>query len=176
MDSLTWALLITGGVGVALLVIALVLGEILNLGHVDADGPFSLPAIAAFVGGAGFVGALAASLLPGGITGGGRVVASVGIGLVGATPLAYGAIRLTRGLMGMRTDGTLTDTDLLGAQGTVITAIPGTGYGEVRLTVGGHQLKYSARAPEPLPAGTPVFVTDALSATAVEVVSTAFDR
>ena len=46
---------------------------------------------------------------------------------------------------------------------------------EVRLTVAGQQLKFSARSDVPLLAGTPVYVVEALSDTAVEVVSTATD-
>ena len=41
--------------------------------------------------------------------------------------------------------------------------------------VGGTQLKYAARSDAPLPTGTPVYVVDALSDTAVQVVSTAPD-
>ena len=39
----------------------------------------------------------------------------------------------------------------------------------------GQQLKYAARSDVPLPAGTPVYVVEALSETAVQVVSTAPD-
>ena len=64
MDATTLTFLVVGGVGVALLMVALVVGEVADVGLPDADGPFSLPAIAAFVGGAGFVGAIPAALLP----------------------------------------------------------------------------------------------------------------
>ena len=39
--------------------------------------------------------------------------------------------------------------------------------------VAGQNMKFNARSQLPLPVGTPVFVIDVLSATAVEVVSTA---
>jgi membrane protein implicated in regulation of membrane protease activity len=73
----------------------------------------------------------------------------------------------------MRTDPTLSERDLIGRLGQVITSIPSGGLGEVRLTVGGQQLKYYARSAETLPAGTPVYVIDAPTPTSVEVVSTA---
>jgi membrane protein implicated in regulation of membrane protease activity len=75
----------------------------------------------------------------------------------------------------MPTQETLTRDHLLGAQGVVVSAVPAAGYGEVRLVVGGQPLKLSARSEVPLPAGTPVYVTDTISDTAVEVVSTAPD-
>ena len=54
--------------------------------------------------------------------------------------------------------------------------MPSPGFGEVRLSLAGQQLKFSARSDVPLPAGTPVYVVEALSDTAVEVVSTAPER
>ncbi|MBN1094513.1 NfeD family protein [Blastococcus sp. TML/M2B] len=96
-------------------------------------------------------------------------------GLVVAVPLAWGAIRLSRALTDMPTEPTLTRHSLIGAQGVVVSAVPSTGYGEVRLALAGQQLKYSARSAVALPAGTPVYVIDTLSETAVEVVSTAAD-
>ena len=43
------------------------------------------------------------------------------------------------------------------------------GYGEVSVVVAGHITKLNARAAEPLPAGTPVTITAVLSATSVQV-------
>ena len=174
MDSVTLTFLVIGGVGLALLVIALLVGEIGDFGHPDADGPFSLPAIAAFIGGIGFIGAVPAALLPESM-GGWRILISAAIGLVGALPVAFGALRLTAGLMRMNTDPTLTDNDLIGSHGTVITAIGAGRLGEVRLRVGGQDLKYYARSATPLETGTPVYVIDVPSPTSVEVVSTALD-
>ncbi|HET8589352.1 MAG TPA: hypothetical protein VFM01_06930 [Nakamurella sp.] len=173
MDSTTLTFLVVGGIGVALLVIALVVGELGDFGHPDADGPFSLPAIAAFIGGAGFVGAIPAALLPTSIPDGWRILISLAIGLAGAIPIAWGAIRLSAALVHMSTDRTLTESDVLGATGTVITAIPRSGFGEVRVHLAGQHLKYFAKSATPLPAGTPIFVTASTSPTSVEVVSTA---
>jgi membrane protein implicated in regulation of membrane protease activity len=101
------------------------------------------------------------------------VLLSLLAGLVVALPLAAGALRLSASLRDMPTEPTLTDDRLLGTQGVVVSAVPAGGFGEVRLSVGGQQLKYSARSEAALPAGTPVYVVDTPSATSVEVVSTA---
>lgn len=173
MDAVTLTFLVVGGVGIALLVIALFVGEIGDFGHPDADGLFSLPAIAAFIGGAGFVGAIPAALLAGHLGTAPTTLIAAAIGIAGALPIAWGAIRMSASLVHMRTDRTLTESDVLGATGTVITAIPAVGFGEVRLRLAGQDLKYSARSGTPLPRGTPIFVIGTPSPTSVEVVSTA---
>ncbi|MPR00378.1 hypothetical protein GB931_21130 [Modestobacter sp. I12A-02628] len=173
MDPIAVAFLVAGGVGLLLLLVSLVAGEV-ELGLGDADGPFSLPAMAAFVGGIGFGGAAATALLPA-LPGAVTVLLGLGVGLVVAVPLALGAVRLAAVLRDMPTEPTLTTAHLLGTQGVVLSAIPRGGLGEVRLTVGGQQLKYHARSELPLPAGTPVYVVATPSETSVEVVSTAPD-
>lgn len=175
MDSVTLAFLMVGGLGVVLLVIALLVGDLGHLGHPDADGVFSLPAITALVGGAGFGGAIAAALLPDSLPTAVRAVLATAVGLVVALPLAYGAVRLSAGLFHMNTDRTLGQGDVIGSLGVVITPIPVDGYGEVRLSIAGQLLKYHARADAPLRAGTSVYVVDAPSATSVQVVSTSPD-
>lgn len=172
MDPITLVFLAVGLFGVVLLALSLIVGDLLHLTLGDVDGPFSFPALAALVGGAGFIGAIPAALLDG-LASTPRVLISVAVGLVGALPLAWGAIRLTAGLSRMPTDRTLTDQDVVGRLGRVISAIPTGGLGEVSLSVGGQNLKYYARSAEPIAVGTPIFVVEALSATAVEVVSTA---
>lgn len=175
MDTTTLAFLVVGGISLVLLLVSVVIGDVGHLAA-DADGPFSLPAIAAFLGGGGFAGGAAASLLDGHLDETPRLLASLGVGAVVALPLAWGAIRLMSGLMRMQTDETLTGAGLLGSHGVVVTAIASpTSFGEVRLTLGGHTLKYYARSQHPLPVGTPVYVVDVPSETSVEVVSTAFD-
>ena len=59
--------------------------------------------------------------------------------------------------------------DLPGRVGTVISAIPEGGFGEVSVMVAGHITKLNARAATALPAGTPVTVRAVLSATSVMV-------
>jgi membrane protein implicated in regulation of membrane protease activity len=174
MDATAWAFLVVGGLGVLVLLVSLLVGEIgeLGLGDVDADGPFSLPALAALVGGVGFGGLAATAVLPDALPPTLTVLLALAAGLVVAVPLAWGAVRLSRALRTMPTQETLTRHHLLGAQGVVVSAVPSSGFGEVRLSVAGQQLKFSARSEVPLPAGTPVYVVDTLSDTAVEVVST----
>ncbi len=166
-------LLVVGALGLGVLVLSLLAGEIGVIG--DADGPFSVPALAALVGGVGFGGAAAAALLPDGLPDVGRALLALAAGLVLAVPLAWVAVRLARGLRDMPTAVTLTRSSLVGTQGVVVSDVPSPGYGEVRLVVAGQQLKYAARSDTPLRAGTPVYVVEALSETAVQVVSTAPD-
>lgn len=169
VDPVTVGFLVAGAIGAGLLLLALVVGDLLHLGDVDADGPFSFPAIAALIGGAGFAGAAASSLLPveDDTT---RGLLSGAIGVVAALPLAWFAVRFSRSLMNMSTDRTITDADVAGALGVVITRIPADGYGEVRIRLGGQDIKYSARSDRTLDRGAQIFVVQALSSTSVEVV------
>ena len=81
-------------------------------------------------------------------------------GLVG-----YATARLRRG----GDEATVRSADLPGQPGTVISAIPEGGLGEVSIVVAGHITKLNARAATALPSGTPVTVTAVLSATSVMV-------
>lgn len=166
--------LVVGALGLSVLLLSLVVGEVGDLAG-DADGPFSVPALAALLGGVGFGGAAAASLLPDGLPDAGRALLALVAGLVLAVPLAWAVVRLSRGLRDMPTAETLTRHHLVGTQGVVVSDVPSPGYGEVRLVVAGQQLKFAARSDSPLRAGTPVYVVEALSETAVHVVSTAPD-
>jgi membrane protein implicated in regulation of membrane protease activity len=167
--------LLVGTLGIVVLLLSLFAGEFGDFGHPDADGPFSVPAIAALLGGVGFGGAAASAVLPEALPDAVTVLLSVAVGLAVAVPLAWGAVRLSRALKDMPTQETLTRHHLIGAQGVVVSAVPSPGYGEVRLALAGQQLKYAARSDAPLPPGTPVYVVEALSDTAVQVVSTAPD-
>ncbi|HVD29933.1 MAG TPA: NfeD family protein [Mycobacteriales bacterium] len=167
--------LLVGALGIVVLLLSLFAGEIGDFGHPDADGPFSVPAIAALLGGVGFGGAAASAVLPEALPDAVTVLLSVAVGVAVAVPLAWGAVRLSRALKDMPTQETLTRSHLIGAQGVVVSAVPSPGYGEVRLALAGQQLKYAARSDAPLPPGTPVYVVEALSDTAVQVVSTAPD-
>jgi membrane protein implicated in regulation of membrane protease activity len=167
--------LVVGALGLLVLVVSLFVGELGELGLGDADGPFSVPALAALLGGIGFGGAAAVSVLPDGLPDAATVLLAVAAGLVVAVPLAWTTLRLSRALRDMPTQETLTRHHLVGAQGVVVSAVPSTGYGEVRLALAGQHLKFAARSDLALPPGTPVYVVQALSDTAVEVVSTAED-
>jgi membrane protein implicated in regulation of membrane protease activity len=167
--------LVIGAVGLVVLLLSLFAGELgdLGLGDVDAGGWFSVPALATLLGGVGFGGAAATALLPENLPDAVAVLLALAVGFAVAVPLAWGAVRLSRALTDMPTQKTLTRHHLVGAQGVVVSAVPAAGYGEVRLVVAGQPLKLSARSGSPLPTGTPVYVTDTISDTAVEVVSTA---
>jgi membrane protein implicated in regulation of membrane protease activity len=170
--------LVVGAVGLVVLLISFFVGELgeLGLGDVDADGPFSVPAVAALLGGIGFGGAAALSVLPGELPDVAAAGVALAAGVVVAVPLAWAAVRLSRALKDMPTQETLTRDHLVGTQGVVVSAVPSTGYGEVRLAVAGQHLKFAARSDVALPSGTPVYVVEALSDTAVEVVSTAVNQ
>ena len=167
--------LLVGALGIVVLLLSLFAGEIGEFGHPDADGPFSVPALAALLGGVGFGGAAASAVLPEALPDVVTVLLSLLVGLAVAVPLAWGAVRLSRALKDMPTQETLTRDHLAGTHGVVISAIPASGFGEVRVSVAGQQLKFAARSDVPLPTGTPVYVVEALSDTAVQVVSTAPD-
>jgi membrane protein implicated in regulation of membrane protease activity len=167
--------LLVGALGLVVLLLSLFAGELGEFGHPDADGPFSVPAIAALLGGIGFGGAAATSVLPEALPDAVTVLLALAVGVAVAVPLAWGAVRLSRALKDMPTQETLTRHHLIGAQGVVISAVPSPGFGEVRLSLAGQQLKFAARSDLPLPSGTPVYVVEALSDTAVQVVSTAPD-
>jgi membrane protein implicated in regulation of membrane protease activity len=169
MDPVTLAFLVVGGVGVGVLAVSLLVGDLLGIGHPDAGGPFSLPAVAGFVGAFGFAGAIADVLVPGDTTG---LVAGLLAGLFAAVPTAWLTVRLSRWAMAMRTDPTPTTADLLGRRGVVLTPIPTDGYGEVRVTLAGQPVKLYARADRPLPRGAHVFVVAAPSPTSVFVEET----
>ena len=164
--------LLVGALGIMVLLLSLFAGEFGEFGHPDADGPFSVPALAALLGGVGFGGAAASAVLPEALPDVVTVLLSLVVGLAVAVPLAWGAVRLSRALKDMPTQETLTRSHMIGAQGVVISAVPSPGFGEVRLSLAGQQLKYAARSDVALPTGTPVYVVEALSDTAVEVVST----
>jgi len=121
MNAVTVTFLLIGGIGVALLAVSLFVGDVLHFGHPDADGPFSVPSIAGFVGAFGFGGAIVAAL-----TGGGPLSLVVGLvaGVAIAVPAAVGTMALARAAGRMRTDATPTRSDLIGRMGVIVTAVP----------------------------------------------------
>jgi membrane protein implicated in regulation of membrane protease activity len=169
MDAVTVTFLFVGGIGLALLAVSLFLGDVIGIGHPDADGPFSLPSVAGFVGAFGFGGAIAASLTGGGVL---AVVVGLMCGTILAVPAAIGTVALARAAARMRTDATPTRADLIGRQGVVVTPITAGGYGEVRVAIGGQPVKLNARADRPVALGAHVFVIEAPSDTSVVVEET----
>ena len=169
MNAVSVVFLVVGGIGIAALAVSLLVGDLVQLGHPDAGGPFSLPSVAAFVGAFGFGGALAASVIGSGVV---AMVAGIVTGVAVAFPAAIGTAALARAVSRMRTDATPTRADLVGRLGVVVTAITEGGYGEVRVSIGGQPVKLNARADRPVPLGAHVFVVEAPSDTSVVVEQT----
>lgn len=159
--------IIIGSLGLALVVLSLILGEIFDslfdAFDVDGGGIFSTPVIGAFLAAFGFGAALIIY----------TTKAGPGLSALGglASGLAVGGVALvmTKSLMNMPTDEPVRSSGLMGRTGTVVTRIPEDGYGEISVTYAGHYMKVSARAAEPIPAGVRVVVTDVTSASSVVV-------
>ncbi len=160
--------IIIGCVGLAILALSLVLGDLFDLsGHFDGilgSDLFSTAAIASFLGAFGFAGFAAQKQFGLGV--------AIAVGLVVGVIVGYGAMKLTRALQ--RDPGTpsLNTSTMVGLSGTVISAIPAGGFGEIRLSTAGHTLKLNARSHTDIAQGTEVWVSGVISATAVEVRST----
>lgn len=160
--------LIIGTFGVVALLASLLLDDLLDGLFESFDNDLvGGPAISAFLAAFGFGGALA---LYAGWTAGQAVIAGLG----GGVALGAAAALLSRSLMNMATDETVTSAHYVGADGTVVSPIAGDGeFGEVSVVVAGHPVKLTARAAEPLSAGTSIRVVASLSATSVRVERTA---
>ncbi|WP_371663503.1 hypothetical protein [Streptomyces sp. NBC_00280] len=162
--------LVLGLAGLVLLVLALVFDGVLEglfdgVGVLDGlfDGLLSSPVIAGFVSMLGFGGAIALGTTDLGV--GAAAVVGAGAGL-GAAWLTW---RLSRALMRDESGTAPRGTDLVGSSGSVVTAIPVDGYGEVLVYLAGQPVKYAARSSVRVERGTEVWVEDALSATSVTV-------
>lgn len=161
MGIATVVFLAVGVLGLGILAVSMLGGEIFD----DSDSIVSVEIIAAVLSGFGFTAAFA-SLLPGIDL---PAAICIIIGVLGAVPVAYLAWLLTRGARRMRTDATPNRTDLVGRQGVVVTEIRAGAYGEVRVRIGGQQIKLNAQADQPLAAGAFVVVAEAPSDTSVRV-------
>ncbi|GAA2568002.1 MULTISPECIES: hypothetical protein [Streptomyces] len=154
-----------GIAGLVLLLLSLVFDGILE-GVLDGvldglfDGLLSLPVIAGFVSMLGFGGAIVLGTTDLGATATG-VVAGVGAGWL--------TWKFSRALMRDQTDATPRGDDLVGSSGSVVTAIPAEGYGEVLVYLAGQPMKLAAKCSVPVARGAEVWVESALSATSVAV-------
>ncbi|MBK7819710.1 MAG: hypothetical protein IPJ61_01195 [Tessaracoccus sp.] len=160
--------LIIGSVGVVLVVVALLIGDVLDgVFHLDAldSDLFSLSSVAAFVGAFGFGGALGLALID-------HIGFAVVVGLVVGALAAWLAIRLTKALKSDDSAVSFRSDSMIGHSGRVVTAIPADGYGEISLSVAGHVRKFSAKSALPVEAGAEVWISGILSPTAVEVTQT----
>jgi membrane-bound ClpP family serine protease len=155
--------LVIGLVGLALVGISLVLGDLFD-GVFDAlaGDVFSSAVVGGFVSAFGFGAALMQGL-------GAAAVVAVPVGIAAGLVVGWGAWWLTRLVKDGGSDATLTPEDALGRAGRVITGIPTEGYGTVRLMIGGHSVQLNAKAAAPVEPGTEVHVTEILSPTAVLV-------
>ena len=157
------AMLAIGAAGILLLVLALVLGDLVD-GVLDGVGPDALSglAVAGFLSAFGFVGALTLT------TGASGAVAIV-VGLLAGAAAGAGAGFLSTRLMHGGDEDTVRSAGLVGLTGSVVEAVPADGLGMVSVVASGHITRLNARAEEPLPAGTAVVVTGVLSPTSVTV-------
>ena len=155
--------LVVGAVGVVLLLVALVVGDVLD-GALEglSAGFFSTEALAGFLGALGFGGAIALETT-------GSTSIAVVVGLVLGVLLGWLAARASRFLHGDGEGDTVRTSDMLERIGSVVSAIPEGGFGVVSLSVGGHITRLNARSSIAVPAGTQVSVTQVISPTAVQV-------
>lgn len=156
---------IIGGIGLVLLLVMLLVGDVLDgLNHLEfLDSEFfSAASIAGFLGAFGFTGAGVLSLTHSNTA---AIVAGAFMGALFGWLVAWATKKLKEG----ETDAVPRTQNLVGASGTVISAIPEDGFGEVRVFSGGQPLKLNARGERALPGGTRVWVSDVLSATSVLV-------
>jgi len=163
MGWATIVFIVIGAIGLGLLATAMLGGELFDFD--GADTVLSVEVVAAVLAGFGFTAAFVSALpgvdLP--------VALLAVIGAIGAVPVAYLAWLLTGRARNMPTDATPNRTDLVGRPGVVVTEIRAGAYGEVRVRIGGQQVKLNALADDPVPAGTPVVVVEAPSDTSVKV-------
>ncbi len=155
--------LVIGLVGLGLLALSLVLGDVID-GAFDAlaGDAFSSAVLGAFIAATGFGGAAVQGF-------GAPTAVALPVGL-GAGVLFGGlALWFTRLVRDGGSDATLTVDDSIGREGRVVTAIPADGFGVVNILVGGHTMRLNAKAEEPIDPGTQVHVTSVLSPSAVTV-------
>ncbi|MDF1488845.1 NfeD family protein [Tessaracoccus caeni] len=157
--------LIMGAVGVVLVLTSLIFGDLIDgvfdLDFLDGD-LFSLTSLAAFLGAFGFGAAIGLGLTS-------LMFVALAVGAVTGVAATALAIWLTRLLRRDESASSFKTSSMIGHPGIVITAIPEEGYGEIRVSVGGHVRKLTAKAPGPLMAGTEVWVSEVISPTAVAV-------
>lgn len=159
-----------GIAGVILLALSLILDGVLEglfdgIGALEGvlDGWLSLPVIAGFVSALGFGGAIVL-----GTTGLGAGPAAVA-GVLAGAGTGWVTWKFSRALMRDQSAATPQGDDLVGTAGSVVTAIPADGYGEVLLRLAGQPVKYAAKCAVPVDRGCEVWVEAPLSATSVVV-------
>lgn len=162
MDTITIVFLVISGVGALLLLLGLV-----GMDFFEIDGFVPLEVVAAVLGVFGLAAAATSSLVS--LQGAAIVFVSATVGAFAAVPAGALAFRIARAAANMPTDATPARNDLAGLTGVVVTPIPASGFGEVRVSLGGQPVKLNATAHTPVPLGTHVFVITATSETSVVV-------
>jgi membrane protein implicated in regulation of membrane protease activity len=155
--------LIVGTIGIAVVLLALVLGDILDAAFDSLGDLFSAEALGVFLGALGFVGAIVLSLT-------GSVPLSLAVGAACGLALGASAWWGSRRLRAGDHSGTVRTTDLIERTATVVAELPADGLGVVSLSVGGHLTRVNARSDVAIPGGTEVVVVAVLSPTLVRVV------
>lgn len=152
--------LVLAGIGLVLLVVSVFFDGLLDV--FDFDTPFlSGTALAAFLAGFGLTGLL----IPDSWGAWGAIAAATAAGLLIAAGVGLGV----RAMKNTPTDANVSAATVVGSFGTVVSPIKSGSYGEVRVTVAGHPMKYNALADADLSIGTRVQVTHSLSGSAVKV-------
>ncbi|WP_330316532.1 hypothetical protein [Streptomyces platensis] len=162
---MTWFLSL-GIAGIVLLVLSLVFDGVLEGVFGGAlEGLFDglLPVVAGFLSMFGFSGAIVL-----GCTDLGHGAAT-GVGAVSGVLAGWLAWKFSRALMRDQTDATPRQEDLIGTAGSVVTAIPADGYGEVLIRLAGHRVKLAAKSAVPVARGAEIWVEAPLSSTSVAV-------
>ncbi len=156
-------MLVIGGVGILLLLVSLVLGDLVD-GLLESVGPdaFSGLAVAGFLAAFGFVGALT---LDAGAPSGVAILVGVVAGVAAGAAAGWASSQLMKG----GDESTVRSAGLVGLSGTVVEPVPEDGYGMVSVVASGHITRLNARADGPLSSGTAVVVTAVLSPTSVKV-------
>jgi membrane-bound ClpP family serine protease len=155
--------LIIGVVGLVLLGVSLVLGDLLDgVFNALTGDVFSTAVLGGFVAAFGFGGSIVQGL-------DGPTFLAVLVGIAAGVGAGAFTVWLTRLVKDAGSDATLEPGDALGRSGRVISEIPEGGLGTVRVVIGGHTVQLSARAERPIPSGTEIHVTEILSPTAVLV-------
>ena len=155
--------LVIGIVGALLLILSVILDGVFDLFDFG-DGPLSLTTIAAFTAIFGF--AAFAAVGAGASTG---LAALIG-GIAGVAGGA-GAWWLSRLIRSAESTTTVSSSDLVGSEASVVLAIPVGGLGEVALVRNGERVSLAAAAPpDPtLPRGARVRIVQTLTSTSVLV-------
>lgn len=138
-------------------------GHELGHGHGDeGPGPISLRTILASMGGWGWGGLIGWDVFNWGVL-------SAPFGMLVGLAMATIVFRFSRFLYSQEATSTISEAQLVGAEGVVLTAIPARGAGEIRLYAAGTPLKCLARSEngEPIAEGQRIIVVEELGGTLV---------